>query len=101
MAMFDTGQTKGQILSTVQAKLFQLRAALIDCNSEYAWASGVSTTDLVGIGFSSADAGTLLAAINDAHAVFMIYSTGLPPGTYPQPPSAYVYAASQAEVIGP
>jgi hypothetical protein len=99
--MFDTGLTKDQILANVQTKLFQLRAALNDCNSEAAWAAGVSSADLVALGFTSADANTLLSAIADAHAVYMLYTTGLPPGSYPQPPSAYVYASSQSEVIGP
>ena len=48
-----------------------------------------------------ADAQSVLSALADANALRQIYETGLPPATYPQPPQAYVYAASQRQVIGP
>jgi hypothetical protein len=99
--MFDSGFSRLQILNNVQSKLVQLRAALEAVNDLYGWASGVSSADLVGIGFSQADANALLSAIADARAEYLIRTTGLPPGTYPQPASAYVYGASQNQVIGP
>jgi len=52
-------------------------------------------------GLSAADALTYLSAVADAAAVASIYSTGQPPGTYPQPASDYVYGATSAQVIGP
>jgi hypothetical protein len=99
--MFDTGQSKAQVLANVQTKLSQLRAALQDIDDVYSWSSGVSEADLVGLGFTPADADALLSAIQDAHAEHLIHTTGLPPATYPQPASAYIYAASQNAVIGP
>jgi hypothetical protein len=99
--VFDTGQSQAQILANVQTKLSNFRAALLECANLYSWSSGISSQDLVGIGFSAADADALLTAINDAHAEYLIHTTGVPPSTYPQPASGYVYMASQNAVIGP
>lgn len=93
--------TQAVVTQRVQAKLGALRDALNDVADEYKWTSGVSANDLVAIGFSSADANAILSAVADAHAVALIYETGLPPATYPQPASAYPYEASQAAVLGP
>lgn len=100
--MFTTGLTQAQVLASIQAKLLNLRNALEDVQDLYGWSSGISASDLeTGLQFSAADAAAILSAISDANAVAQIYETGLPPGTYPQPASAYVYAASQRQVIGP
>lgn len=87
----------------IQAALKAHRDALSLINQEYAWASEISAADLEAAPFnmSASDATALLTAINDAHAEYLLYTTGLPPVSYPQPASAYIYQASQAAVIGP
>lgn len=102
MAIFNAtpgywGVIAGQATQALKAH----RQALNTLNDLYQWASGVSAADLEAVGFTSADANTLLSAINDAHAEYLIHTTGQPPGTYPQAASAYVYGASQNQVIGP
>jgi len=99
--MFVTGLTQPQLLANVQTKLLQLRNALESAADLQAWASGIAATDLEALNFTASDAAALLSAIADAGALASIYNTGLPPGTYPQPASAYVYGASQRNVIGP
>jgi len=99
--MFTSGVTQAQILATTQARLVQLRNALEGAADLQGWASGIAATDLEALNFTAADAAALLSAIADAGALASIYNTGLPPGTYPQPASAYVYGASQRNVIGP
>lgn len=102
MTIFNqSALTVASIVNSVQQRLLAHRAALDALNELYSWSSGVALADLQAIGFSAADAGTLIAAIADAHAEYLLHTTGLPPGTYPQPASAYVYAASQTQVIGP
>jgi hypothetical protein len=93
----------GQVLSLVQAALVRHRAALKDINDLYAWTSGITPADLEGLGggLSEADAGAILSAVADAHAEYLIHTTGQPPGSYPQAGSAYIYANSQTAVIGP
>jgi hypothetical protein len=95
------GITQSVVTNNAQQKLANLRNALDDCEGMYLWLSAYSSTDLVNMGFSSGDATDILTAFADANALYQIYSTGLPPGTYPQPSSAYVYAASQRVIIGP
>ncbi len=87
----------------IQAALKAHRDALSLINQEYAWVSEISAADLEAAPFnmSAADATALLTAVNDAQAEYLIHTTGLPPGSYPQPSSAYIYQASQAAVIGP
>lgn len=100
--MFNSGQLNtGVITGNVQQRLIALRNALQDVSALYDWSSGVAAADLVALGFSAADAATLQSAIADAHALALIYTTGQPPNTYPQAASAYVYASSQRQVIGP
>jgi hypothetical protein len=89
------------LVQAVQSRLVTLRNALDAATQLQGWASGVAVTDLEGIGFTASDAQALLSAIADANALAQIYLTGLPPSTYPQPASAYVYAASQRAIIGP
>lgn len=100
--MFNAdGKTAAQVTQLVQAVLRNHRAALEQCYDLYRWSSGVAAADLAAIGFAAADAAVLLSAIADANAEYVTYNTGLPPSSYPQPPTAYPYAASQSEVIGP
>lgn len=102
MSVFNPVQnSSGVIAGNVAQRLLNLRNALDAVQDLYGWSSGLSAADLEAVGFSAADASTLLSAVADAHALAQIYSTGLPPGTYPQPSSAYVYAATQRQVIGP
>ena len=100
--MFNaTGLTAATVAQNVIAVLKNHRRALEDVSELYAWSSGIATADLQAIGFSATDAAALLSAIADAHAEYLLYATGLPPSTYPQPARAYVYAATQSGVIGP
>lgn len=100
--MFSTGLSTQQVNALVQSKLFALRKALEDVHDLQQWSAGVTLTDMeTATGLSATDAGTLKSAIADASALGDYYDTGLPPGTYPQPASAYVYGASQRQVIGP
>lgn len=102
MSIFNSSQlTAAVVAGQITQALKNHRAALEVLNDLFAWSSGLSAADLQGIGFSAADATALLSALNDAHAEYLIHTTGLPPGTYPQPASAYVYQASQTQVIGP
>jgi hypothetical protein len=96
----------GQIAGNAVGKLVALRAALRDVNDLYAWTSSASLADLeavppAGPGLIAADATMILTGLADANALWQFYATGLPPASYPQPPSAYVYGASQRAVIGP
>jgi len=99
--IYAAGVTQAYVNNTAQAKLAALRRALIDCQQFYLWLSAYATADLVALGFTSADAQDVFSAMADANALYQIYATGQPPGTYPQAASAYVYAASQRVVIGP
>jgi hypothetical protein len=98
--MFGT-INQGQVAANVQTRLMALRSALEGIEELYGWFAGIGASDLETLGFNSDDASSLLSAVNDANALAQIYSTGLPPSTYPQPPEAYVYANSQRIVIGP
>jgi hypothetical protein len=101
MAINDPSLTGQQVAALITQRLTALRNAVDSINDLYGWTSGIALADLEGLGLSAAWAGNLLSAAADAHALALIYSTGLPPGTYPQPSSAYVYAASQQQVMGP
>ena len=101
MAIFAAGITQQYVTNNAQAKLAALRKALRDCEDFYLWLSAYAQSDLVNLGFSAADASDIFSAAADANALYQIYVTGLPPGTYPQPASAYIYGASQRVVIGP
>lgn len=93
--------TQAQVTQVVTQRLYALQQALDAVQDLHGWSSGVSESDLVAAGFTAADATAILSAVNDANALAQIYATGLPPSTYPQPAGAYVYAASQRQVIGP
>lgn len=100
--MFNSANlTPAQLIASVTQGLVQVRAAMDVAADMYAWSSGVAPADLEGIGMAPADAGAILSAIADANALSQYYNAGLPPGSYPQPPSAYPYGTSQRIVIGP
>ena len=101
MPIFAAGITQAYVTNNAQSKLAALRRALRDCEDFYLWLSAYANADLVGLGFSAGDATDIFNAAADANALYQIYVTGLPPGTYPQPASAYIYGASQRVVIGP
>ena len=101
MAVFNGSNTNpNTLINQVTNKLVVLRNAMDAITDLYGWSSGVAASDLEAIGMAAGDASALLTAIADANAVAQIYDTGLPPGSYPQPSSAYVYAASQRQVMG-
>lgn len=101
MAVFSS-ITQAQVVQLVQQRLLALRAALDGVNDLFGWTSGVSAADLVTLGFSQADAGQILSAVADAHAEYLVHTTGQAPSTYPQVTGTpYVYAASQRLVLGP
>ena len=96
----ETGISQGQALALVLSKLLALRNALTDIKDLAKWSAAITSTDMAtATGYTTADAGALQTAIADANAIAQIYDTGLPPGTYPQPSSAYVYGASQRLAI--
>lgn len=101
MAINDPTLTGQQVGVLVVQRLQMLRQAVDAVNDLYGWTAGVAAADLEGLGLSAAWAAQLLSAVADAHAIGQIYATGQPPGTYPQAASAYVYAASQQQVMGP
>lgn len=100
--MFTTGQTQANVLASVQSKLVALRSALDAVAQEYKWSSGVAVSDLVALGFTTADANSILSAVADSNALADYYNSGHPTqGSYPQPTSSYIFGASAAAVIGP
>ena len=97
-----TGLSQAQVVSLIQQALISHRTSLETVQNIFRWTSGLSVSDMVtATGLSTADATVYLSAIADANAEAQIHFTGLPPGTYPQPASDYVYAATQAQVTGP
>lgn len=102
MPIFNAGNiSSGQLTVNLQKLLKQHVLALEALNDLYTASSGWAQADLEAVGFAPADAGAYLSAVSDAHAEYLIHTTGLPPSSYPQPPSDYIYAASQAAVLGP
>lgn len=103
MPIFNaSNQSLNYIVGTIQGSLLNLRNSLEAVNDLYSWISGISASDLEAAPFNmdSADASALLSAVADAHALYLISTTGQPPSTYPQAASAYVYSASQTQIIG-
>ena len=102
MTAVTTGLQPAQVQALIISKLLAHRNALVDVQNLFKWASGLAVADLAtAAGLSTADAQPYLAAMADANAEAQTHFTGLPPNTYPQPGSAYIYAASQAQVTGP
>lgn len=100
---FPAGITSAYVVNNAQAKLRALRQALHDVQDFYSWLSAYAASDLEAspVSMDTVSAPALFSAMADANALAQIYLTGLPPGTYPQPTSAYVYANSQRVVMGP
>jgi len=98
----NTGLSQTQVMTLIQQALLAHRNALVTINKLYEWTSGLSAAELAAAsGWTEAEAPTVLSAVADGNAEYLIHTTGLPPGSYPQPASGYVYAGSQAQVIGP
>lgn len=100
---FPAGITEQYIVNNAQSKLSALRNSLAQCEEFYQWLTTNVQADLEAapISMDTASTTALFNAFADANALYQIYTTGLPPGTYPQPASAYTYATSQRVVIGP
>lgn len=102
MTIFTAGNANtGTIVNRATQFLINLRETFVDISQLQAWMSAQSDGDLEALGFTAGDLSMLRSALADANALGLIYTTGLPPGTYPQPASAYVYATSQRAIIGP
>lgn len=98
--MFTPPQSPQQAQLNIQAQLAAVRTALQNAADLYGWSSGIAASDLATAWpIPLADANTYLSAIADAKALHDFYQTGLPAESYPQPQSAYVYGASQQQVI--
>lgn len=100
MALPATIQAQ-QLLGNVTGDLLDLRNVLARLKERYRWTSSVALSDIEGLGIDLVTAQDLLTAVTDANALAQIYDTGLPPGSYPQPASAYPYGASQRAFLGP
>lgn len=100
---FPAGITEQYIVNNAQSKLSALRNALIQCEQFNQWLIANAQADLEAapISMDTASTSALFSAFADAHALYQIYTTGLPPATYPQPTSAYTYGTSQRVIIGP
>jgi hypothetical protein len=102
MTAVATNLTPSQVQMLIVSRLTALRDALDNLQDLYRWTSGLAVSDMeTAAGVSANDAPIWLAACADANAEAQMHNTGLPPNTYPQPASAYVYGASQAQIIGP
>lgn len=102
MTIFTAGDANvGTIVNRSTQFMINLRDTFEEITDMEAWVSAQSDADLEALGFSAGDLSMLRSALADAAALGLIYTTGLPPGTYPQPSSAYVYATSQRAIIGP
>jgi hypothetical protein len=102
MAAVATGLSPQQIQALIQQRLLALRVAYNSIIDLYRWTSGLAASDLAtAAGLSTGDAGTYLSAVSDAYAEAQIHYSGLPPLSYPQPSSDYIYSTSQSQVIGP
>lgn len=102
MTATATGLSAPQVQNYIQTRLAAHRAALNDIQDLYRWTSGLQVADMAtAAGLSTDDASTYLSAVADANAEASMHYTGQPGGSYPAPASNYVYAATQAQVIGP
>jgi hypothetical protein len=102
MAIFTAGDANaGTIVNRATQFMINLRQTFADISALQAWIVAQSDSDMESIGFTAGDLSMIRSAIADANALGLIFTTGLPPGTYPQPGSAYVYATSMRAIIGP
>jgi hypothetical protein len=104
--MITDNVTPTQFIQMATERLLALQRALKGVEEFQTYLAGISSADLQatgtsGLSLSEAYANGVKSAFADADAVRQFWETGLPPGTYPQPPSAYVYQASAAPIIGP
>lgn len=100
--MFQAGITQQGILQQVQGKLNRLRAALDDVREMNDWAAGVLVSDLTTLGFSEADAATILGSAADANALNDYWNAGHPQAnTYPQPATNYALNTNAKQLLGP
>ena len=101
MAIFSAANINtGSIAGKAVALCTTLRNTLEDIKDLQAYLSAQTDADLQALGFSASDLSFLRSAVADGNALAQIYLTGLPPGTYPQPASAYIYANSMRQIIG-
>lgn len=102
MTIFTAGNANvDTVVNRSQQFMINLRDTFESIADMQAWVVAQSDADMESIGFTAGDLSMLRSALADAAALGLIYTTGLPPGTYPQPASAYVYASSQRQIIGP
>jgi hypothetical protein len=102
MTAVNNGLSPAQVQGLILSALQQHRNALTLLQNIYHWSSGLVTADFAtATGLSTADAEAYQAAIADGNAEANIHYTGTPGGEYPAPASDYIYASSQAEVLGP
>ena len=100
--MFVAGQSQEAVLQTVQYKLAALRRCLDDVKEMNDWAAGVLVSDLVTLGFSEADATTILGSAADANALNDYWNDGHPlTNTYPQPAANYALNTNAKQLLGP
>ncbi len=85
MAVFNaSGQSAAAIINNVTGRLIAHHRALADLTA-------------APLSMASADANAILAAVADAHAEYLIHTTGQAPGSYPQVTGTpYNYSASGA-----
>lgn len=96
MAVF--GSTNSQlVINQAVNVLTNLRSALEAAADFHSWISEYSAADLEAIGFSPADASTILSAAADANELATLYNGGVL-GTYTLP---FNFSASQRAVVGP
>jgi hypothetical protein len=93
----SAGSVQGGIVNLVTSLVNLLNQIQLE-ESKF---SAFADSDLEGIGISATDLPLLKAALADANAIAEILFTGLPPGTYPQPASAYIYFNSMKQLTGP
>lgn len=102
MTIFSSGNINvGNIANKAVTLCAGLRNILQEISDLQSYLSAQTDADLIALGFTAADLSFVRSAIADANALAQIFRTGLPPGTYPQPASAYVYAASMRQITGP
>lgn len=103
--MITDNETPANVIARAAQVLQNCYNSLKDVEEYQHWLAGISLADLedatAGMGFSPQYAQALKTAFADADAARQFIETGLPPSTYPQPPSAYIYAASMFAIMGP
>jgi len=102
VTIFTAGDANvGTVVNRTTQFLVNMRDTFTEIVDMYKWVSAQTDADMEAIGFTAGDLPMIRSALADANALAQIYLTGLPPGTYPQPGSAYIYATSMRAIIGP